>query len=507
MQQLDRFYRGFTGVNATFDDICYARKKQIIRELFSGEMRALGKQLGAVAMPDRNARDFAPVDLTAALAEVTACLCVYRTYVREGAIADADAQSIRAAIAEARRRAGSALDERLFTFLERVLLVDPPPYVSSEHEHWLAFVMRWQQFTGRVMAKGVEDTAFYNYNRLISLNEVGGNPGRAAFDGLAEFHERGARMQRHWPHTMNATSTHDTKRSEDVRARINVLSEIAPRWERQVLRWSKRYGIGDRNTELLVYETLIGMWPLDKRDLPSVRDRLKQYLEKAAREAKTHTSWIAPNPEYEDGLLSFADALLGDPKFCADLTRFQKPVAFYGFLNALAQVVLKATAPGTPDFYQGSELWDFSLVDPDNRRPVDYQHRAAMLKKLKSVSIDTLLRRWHDGRIKMFVTWKLLELRARHMDLFRDGTYEPLDASPNVCAFVRRYRDDAVLVAVPRFIVSFVKPGTFPIGDVWGDASLGVSGRWRDLFTGDEHEGTEVQKIFARFPVAVLEKA
>ena len=507
LQQLDRFYRGFTGVKETFDDICYARKKQIIHELFSGEMRALGKQLGAVAMPDRNARDFAPVDLTAALAEVTACMCVYRTYVREGAIGDADAQAIRAAIAEARRRTGSALDERLFTFLERVLLVDPPTYVSSEHEHWLAFVMRWQQFTGRVMAKGVEDTAFYNYNRLISLNEVGGSPGREAFDGLAEFHEHGARMQRHWPHTMNATSTHDTKRSEDVRARINVLSEIAPRWERQVLRWSKRHGIGDRNTELLVYETLIGMWPLDNAELPSVRDRLKQYLEKAAREAKTHTSWIAPNPEYEEGLLAFADALLSDPKFCADLTRFQKPVAFYGFLNALAQVVLKATAPGTPDFYQGSELWDFSLVDPDNRRPVDYQHRAAMLKKLKTVSVETLLRRWHDGRIKMFVTWKLLELRARHADLFRDGNYEPLDAGPNICAFARRYKNDAMLVAVPRLLASIVKPGIFPIGDVWGDASLGVSDRWRDLFTGDEHEGTEVQKVFARFPVAVLQKA
>ncbi len=506
LQQLDHFYRGFTGVSETFDDICYARKKQIIHELFSGEMRALGKQLGAVAMPDRNARDFAPVDLTAALAEVTACMRVYRSYIREGAIADADAQSIRVAIADARRRAGSALDERLFTFLQRVLLVDPPPYVSSEHEHWLAFVMRWQQFTGRVMAKGVEDTAFYNYNRLISLNEVGGNPGREAFDGLAEFHEHGARMQRHWPHTMNATSTHDTKRSEDIRARINVLSEIAPRWEWQVLRWSKRHGIGDRNTELLVYETLIGMWPLDNAELPAVRDRLKQYLEKAAREAKTHTSWITPNPEYEEALLSFADALLGDPKFCGDLTRFQKPVAFYGFLNALAQVVLKATVPGVPDFYQGSELWDFSLVDPDNRRPVDYQHRAAMLKKMKTVSVDTLLRRWHDGRIKMFVTWKLLELRARHVDLFRDGTYEPLDAGPNICAFVRRYKGDAVLVAVPRLVASLVKPGTFPIGDVWGDASLGVSGEWRNLFAGDA-AATEIPKVFARFPVAVLEKA
>ena len=506
LQELDRFYREFTGVTESFDDICYARKKQIIHELFSGEMRALGKQLGAVAMPDRNARDFAPVDLTAALTEVTACMRVYRTYIREGEIGDTDAQSIREAVRCARRRAGTALDEGLFTFLERVLLVDPPSYISSEREHWLAFVMRWQQFTGRVMAKGVEDTAFYNYNRLISLNEVGGNPGRNDFDGPAEFHERSAQMQRHWPHTLNATSTHDTKRSEDVRARINVLSEIAPRWERQVRRWSKRHGFDDHNAEMLVYETLLGMWPLDKTELPTVRDRLKQYLEKAAREAKTHTSWIAPNAAYEESLLAFADAILDDPKFCSELARFQKPVAFYGFLNALAQLVLKTTAPGAPDFYQGSELWDFSLVDPDNRRPVEYEHRRTMLERVKTTTIDTLLRRWHDGRIKMFVTWKLLELRARHEELFRDGSYEPVDAGPNVCAFIRRHDDDAVLVAVPRLVATLVKPGSLPIGDVWGDTSINVSGKWRNLFTGDEHEGTRMRDLFARFPLAVLER-
>ena len=515
LKQLDRFYRDFTGVTATFDDICYDRKKQVIHELFSGEMRALGKQLGAVAMPDRNARDFAPVDLTAALTEVTACMRVYRTYIREAKAGQADEQSIRSAIAEARRRAKSTIDERLFTFLERVLLVDPPPYVVSEREHWLAFVMRWQQFTGRVMAKGVEDTAFYNYNRLISLNEVGGNPGFGDCDALAEFHARSAQMQRQWPHTMNATSTHDTKRSEDVRARINVLSEIAPRWERQVRRWSKRKGIPDLNAALLIYETLVGMWPLDKEELPAVRDRLKHYLEKAAREAKTHTSWIAPNPAYEGALLGFADAILSDPKFCDDLARIQKPIAFYGFLNALSQVVLKATAPGAPDFYQGTELWDFSLVDPDNRRPVDYQRRSAMLKMMKaaaekqSLSIDALLRHWHDSRIKMFVTWKVLDARARHAGLFRDGSYEPLEAGPNVCAFVRRHEDDAVFVAVPRLVASLVKPGTFPIGDVWGNASLHLSGNWRNLFTGEEHEGPEIalRNVFARFPMAVLEKA
>jgi (1->4)-alpha-D-glucan 1-alpha-D-glucosylmutase len=382
--------------------------------------------------------------------------------------------------------------------------------------------MRWQQFTGRVMAKGVEDTSFYNYNRLISLNEVGGNPGRSAdWDGLAEFHARAVAMQKTWPHTMNATSTHDTKRSEDVRARINVLSELAPQWERQVRRWSRmnaglrRDGVPHPNEELLIYQTLAGMWPLDDEELPGVGERLRQYLEKAAREAKTHTSWIAPNAAYEEALLAFGDAILGNKEFCADFSNFQKRVAFYGFLNALGQVVLKATAPGAPDFYQGSELWDFSLVDPDNRRPVDYERRSAMLKKIKAadekrtLSIETLLRRWWDSRVKLFVTWKVLDARARHAELFRDGSYEPVGAGPNVLAFTRRHGADAIVVAVPRLIANMVKPNVCPIGDVWADTTLPISGSWRNLFTGAMLAGDtlRLRDLFATFPVAVLEKA
>jgi (1->4)-alpha-D-glucan 1-alpha-D-glucosylmutase len=514
LQQLGRFYRSVTGLNDSFADVCYQRKRQVIHELFSGEMRALGKQLGALALTDRNARDFAPVDLTSALTEVTACMRVYRTYLRNGDADPADQQSIHEAIVEARRRSGTTIDERLFTFLERVLLVDPPSYVASEREHWLSFVMRWQQFTGRVMAKGVEDTAFYNYNRLISLNEVGADPGRRAdADGLAEFHARNVHMQRHWPHTMNATATHDTKRGEDVRARINVLSELAPQWEHQVRRWSKmnaarkKNGVPDANEELLLYQTLIGIWPLDERELPSLPDRLQQYLEKASREAKNHTSWIAPNHQYEESLLGFAAAILTDHEFRTDFLRFQKRIAFYGFLNSLSQVVLKATAPGTPDFYQGTELWDFSLVDPDNRRAVDYAKRSAMLQEIKATSPDSLLRHWEDGRIKMFVTWKLLELRARHAALFRDGNYEPIDAGPNVVAFIRRHNNDAVLIAVPRLVANLVRPGRLPIGDVWGDTTLAARGKWQNVFTGEKHQRDEVvlSRLFATFPFAVLE--
>ncbi|HMC20483.1 MAG TPA: malto-oligosyltrehalose synthase [Thermoanaerobaculia bacterium] len=518
LEELDQFYRAFTGITESFADICYQRKKQVIQELFSGEMRALGKKLSAVAMADRNARDFAPVDLTAALTEVTACLSVYRTYIRDDAPSKGERCYIQRAIACARKRAGTSLDDRLFVFLERVLLVDPPEYLQSEREQWLAFVMRWQQFTGRVMAKGVEDTALYNYNRLISLNDVGGDPGRDDFDGLREFHEHNRRHQEQWPDTLNATSTHDTKRSEDVRARINVLSEIPELWARQVRRWSKmnahlrRDGIPHPNEELLLYQTLIGMWPLNDEELPVVRERLRLFLEKAAREAKKYTSWIAPNAAYEEALLGFGEAVLSNPEFCGDFVRFQKRIAFYGAVNALSQVVLKGTAPGVPDFYQGTELWDFSLVDPDNRRLVDYERRSAMLRNIKeaqsrgSLDFASLLRGWPSGRAKMFVTWKLLQLRARHTELFRTGVYEPLDAGPNVCAFMR---GDSILVAVPRLVTALVKPGSFPLGEVWGAAALRGGGRWKNAFTGDELEGKELPlaKVFERLPVAVLERA
>src|SRR5258706_5722433 len=296
------------------------------------------------------------------------------------------------------------------------------------------------------MAKGVEDTAFYNYNRFVSLNEVGGEPGRGAFDGLAEFHADNAATSDAWPHTLNATATHDTKRSEDVRARLNVLSEIPQLWQREVRHWSKLNaplrtdGIPNPNEVLLIYQTLVGMWPLDDRERASVPERLKQYLEKAAREAKTHTSWLAPNAAYEEALLRFADGILGNKPFLEAFVGFQRRIAFFGFLNGLAQVVLKATAPGVPDFYQGTELWDFSLVDPDNRRPVDYAARAAMLAKMPAA--PTLLRRWTDGRVKLFVTQRSLALRAAHTALFRDGAYTPLDAGPNVVAFTRTHGDD-----------------------------------------------------------------
>jgi len=503
LASLTDFYRAHTGITSSFEDVVYERKKQVIDQLFYGEMRALGTHLGALAVADRNARDFAPSELLAALIEITACMPVYRTYIREAPVSESDRAVLVRAMAEARRRA-QEVDERLFRFLELVLLLEPPAYIASEQGKWLDFVMRWQQFTGRVMAKGVEDTAFYNYNRLISLNDVGGDPGRAGdFDPVAEFHARNERILRDWPDTMNATSTHDTKRAEDVRARIDVLSEIAEEWSREVRKWTRITKHPDANVALFVYQTLIGMWPLDPSEMPTVPERLRAYLVKAAREAKTHTNWHSPNVEYEESLQNFATAILEDQRFVDAFRRFHRRIAFHGFLNSLAQVVLKVCSPGAPDFYQGTELWDFSLVDPDNRRPVDYEKRMAMLAKLPAIS--TLLRQWKDGRIKLFVTARSLATRARHAETFQRGAYRPIDTgTPNAIAFTR---GENILVVLPRLTMRLVKPPRLPIGEVWGDRALPLEGRWRNVFTDEVIDDLALRNVFASFPVAILERS
>ena len=509
LDALTSIYHRFTGLTAPYEDVVYEKKKQAIEQLFFGEMRALASHLGQLAASDRNARDFAPSELLAALMEVTSCLPVYRTYVREAAVAEDDRRSIEHAAREARRRA-TQVHERLFRFVEMVLLLEPPPYIAHERERWLEFVMRWQQFTGRVMAKGVEDTAFYNYNRLISLNEVGGEPGRShGFDPVADLHARNASVASQWPHTMNATSTHDTKRAEDVRARISVLSEVPDVWERELRKWSrinaplKQKGIPDPNEELLIYQTLLGMWPVEVSEEASVPDRLRQYLEKAAREAKTHSSWIDTNAEYEKALQDFATALLAHEPFMTSFRRLHKRVAFHGFLNSLTQVVLKVCSPGVPDFYQGTELWDFSLVDPDNRRRVDYDKRAALLRQLDAP--QKLLRQWQDGRVKLFVTARALASRARHAETFRDGRYRPIETgTPHAVAFMR---GEDILAVVPRLTTQLVKPPALPLGEVWPEQSLGVPGTWRNIFTGEVLESPTLRGVFASFPVAVLERA
>ena len=543
LRALSVLYRQFTGLTQRFPEICYERKKQIIHELFEGEMRALAGHLSRIAGSDRNARDFSPAELLNGLIEVTASLSVYRTYIRSAQVRDSDRQFIEEAVSSARRRAGAHLDPRVVEFIRRLLLLDRPPHGAETVDVWLSFLMQWQQFTGRVMAKAVEDTAFYNFNRLVSMNEVGGEPGRSSTDhALEEFHETNKRKQERWPHTINASSTHDTKRSEDVRTRIDVLSEMSGTWQKSLRKISRlaaplKAGEGDEiapdpNEELLIYQTILGMWPLDKKEEPAVPKRLAAYLQKALREAKTNTSWIARNTGYEKRVLQFASSIFtaaGQP-VRQELLRLQKRVAFYGYLNSLSQLILKITAPGLPDFYQGTELWDFSLVDPDNRRPVDYARRRRLLKTLQkggdSVSVKTLLRRWTDGRIKLFTTWKALEARRAHADVFNEGDYTPLfasgtlgdgatgedrDARKHVIAFSRSLGNRRVIVAAPRLLRSVTAAGAQPVGKAWGGAILeapeGTPKRYTSVFTGDTIEAKNGQlplaELFARFPLAI----
>jgi len=420
-----------------------------------------------------------------------------------------------------------------------VLFLEPPVDAGSEdRELWLQFVMRWQQFSGSVMAKGLEDTALYTYNRLISLNEVGGNPGAAGMPA-EEFHRYMVARQAQWPHTLNATSTHDTKRSEDVRARINVLSEVPAIWEQHLVQWNRWNQtrkrriddslVPDPNTEILLYQTLVGAWPFSASEIPELKERLKSYMVKAAREAKAFTNWLLPNTEYENALISFLESVLDASDqngFLVDFSHFQKQVAYYGALNSLSQVTLKATSPGVPDFYQGTELWDLSLVDPDNRRPVDFQRRMRWLDDLleqeargQPLLARQLLNSWDDGRIKLYVTHKALSIRKAYRDLFLEGDYIPLQVQgqrkEHVCAFARRQETAWALIAVPRLLTSLVSVGELPLGQqVWGDDFLPLPddapGSWANVFTGEvlrastKSKGLPLLRIFSLFPVSLL---
>jgi (1->4)-alpha-D-glucan 1-alpha-D-glucosylmutase len=388
------------------------------------------------------------------------------------------------------------------------------------------------------MAKGFEDTSLYVYNPLISLNDVGGEPTSDRLS-VAAFHQQNAARQSQWPHALNATSTHDTKRSEDVRARINVLSEIPDEWARCLKRWSrwnrarKPEVAGqlapDASMESLLYQTLIGGWPLTLEEAPQFKERLKEYLIKASREAKTHTSWLVQNRAYEDALLRFAESILedaSDNRFRADFLKLQQRIAYYGMLNSLSQVLLKIASPGVPDFYQGAELWDFSLVDPDNRRPVDYARRAMLLDEIiqqespkPKAWLKSLLDSWEDGRIKLYVTYQALRWRREWLEVFSEGDYIPVEAEgqrkPHICAFARRHGERWALIIAPRLLTRLVRTGRPATGKrVWGEDSLtlppGAPEQWLNGFTGDtiqvppETRKAPLSAVFDQFPAALL---
>ena len=537
-QSLLATYSRLTGSQAAFEDIVYQKKRQVIEELFPGELHALGNHLANLARNSRYDFDYSPEELTRVLGEVIACLPVYRTYIRTLKVPLRDRPYLKHAVSEAQRR-NPDLDAAAVEFLQHVLLLDFPPALTPEQrEAWLGFVLRWQQLTGAIMAKGFEDTALYNYNRLVSLNEVGGNPASAGMSA-EEFHQHNLARRERCPYTLNATSTHDTKRSQDVRARINVLSEVSEEWEKHLTQW-RRWNepkkqrlnglpVPEPGIEMLLYQTLIGAWPLAEEEVPEFKARLKDYMVKAVREAKVFTSWLSPNSDYESALIKFLESILNSNKengFLEDFLRFEKRIAHYGALNSLAQVLLKITSPGVPDFYQGMELWDFSLVDPDNRRPVDFNRRINLLDALvqqeaqgQQSLAQQILNSWQDGRVKFYLTYKALNIRRAHRELFLDGDYIPLQTlgqrAEHLCALGRQKGEGWALVIVPRLMTKLVRAGEFPLGRrVWGDDQLllpdGAPEYWLNIFTGEKlrvsgiGKGLPISSILSIFPVALL---
>jgi len=495
-------YRRFAEMPESFADLVYEKKKLMTQISLYSEVLELGRILDELSEVHRNYRDFTRNALTSAVREVMACFPVYRTYATEQEPMSAeDEKMVLRAISAARRR-NPLIEKALFDFLRNVLLLRVPETLSAEQrEKHIRFVMKFQQCSGPVMAKGLEDTTLYIYARHIALNEVGGNPGQFGLDA-AEFHRLNAERLKRFPHSMLATSTHDTKRSEDVRMRLAALSEMSATWHDAIRHWSRlnhkhRTSIGEElapspNEECLLYQTLLGTWPLDPmsgEELAIYVERIKQYMLKAVKEAKINSSWTEPHLEWENALSEFIERILEKKNhaFRARLEALAAQLAPLGAMNSLSQLVLKSTLPGVPDFYQGSEIWDFSLVDPDNRRPVDYEKRRQLLRVVGAMPPAGLLGQWQTGGIKIFTVQRLMRFRREHEDFFREADYQPLTASGtfarHVVGYVRQRGNERLLVLVPR--LSHALKG-FPVGKKWEDTTVAVegSGQWRNVLTG-----------------------
>ncbi len=547
---LREVYRDFTGSDVKFTDLLYESKKLILGVAMSSELHVLARRLDRIAEQHRWSRDFTLNSLQHALGEVIACFPVYRSYIRprQTGVSPDDRLHINTAIRAAKRR-NPATDPSIFDFIASLLLLGDPKGISREQRgERRDFVLRFQQLTSPVTAKGLEDTAFYRFHPLASLNEVGGEPAIIGIP-VERFHERNRDRQETWPHSLSATSTHDSKRSEDVRARINVLSEIPEEWNRALHRWRELnrarkaslegFEVPDSNEEYLLYQTLVGTWPLEPLDETGRSEyvaRIQEYMNKALKEAKLHTSWINQNEAYEQAVREFVAAILEpgeDNPFIRDFVEFQQTTTRAGLLNSLAQTFLKIASPGVPDFYQGTEIWNFSLVDPDNRRPVDYELRKSLLASLDEESgaddaalVERLVQHPEDGRIKLYVTTRALRFRKAHRGLFEEGEYLPLRATGgrenHVVAFARKRGEEEALVVASRFftrhgIARSVSGWVGP--DTWRDTALilpeqSSDVRYRDVFTGAEFVAQatrdggslSIARVLERMPVALLER-
>jgi len=550
-RQMTTLYSRLVGSTTRMSDHTYAAKRLIMQVSMASEVNQLGHHLDRMSERNRLARDFTLASLVRGIREVVAAFPVYRTYVGDegGDPNPRDRGYIEAAVAEAKRR-NPTVNVSIFDFIRDVLLLRSARGDAEEQAARRHFTMRFQQITGPITAKGVEDTAFYVYNRLVSLNEVGGDPARYG-EPVPVFHERNLLRLGRWPESLSATATHDTKRAEDVRARINVLSEVPESWAAQLRRWrgiARRWktevdgrAAPDRNDEYLLYQTLVGAWPARDEDEPLevFTGRLAAYMEKATKEAKLRTSWVNPSEAYDAAVRRFVSGLLGpEGAFLSAFRPFQRLVAAHGAVNSLAQTLLKIAAPGIPDFYQGAELWDLSLVDPDNRRPVDFARRRALLGALAARVAAAgagsgdlprlcgeLLAHWPDGRVKLYLTHRALALRRARPRLFTAGAYRGLAASgphaDHVVALARTDGPEAVIAVVPRLTARLHGlTGRVPLGEpawerTWvalGDE--GLAGVYRDRFTGltvasQPGEGgprLSCPALFAHFPVALLER-
>jgi (1->4)-alpha-D-glucan 1-alpha-D-glucosylmutase len=532
-RRMRRIYAKHTGRTQSFDDLLYETKRLIMDTSMASELTVLAHMLDRIGESNRRSRDFTLPSLRDALEEVVACFPIYRTYVNEQGWVPEDRAAVERAIVRARRR-NPAMDSSIFDFFREVILPrDPddvpvsgmerrggyPPVDAKETQERLRFSMKFQQYTGPLQAKGLEDTAFYRNNLLVSLNEVGGDPSRFGVSA-AEFHELNQLRRQEWPYEMIATATHDTKLGEDVRARIDVLSEIPDDWDREVGKWmrlnkSARTVVDgepapDRNDEYRFYQVLLGVWPTGAPPTPELIQRLQDYMVKATKEAKLHSSWINPDEAYENAIRTFVERVLGGRetmRFLPPFLAFHLRVARVGLVNSLAQVVLKIASPGVPDFYQGTDLWDLHLVDPDNRRPVDFALRQKTLDAVDALlaqpaagraeGIASLVKNWTDGAVKLLVTAAALRLRSAQPDVFLEGEYLPLDADTtvpgHVVAFARMAANGGAAIAIAPHLVARLVSEEHPVptGDIWKTSRILLPKslaalKWKDAFTGAE---------------------
>jgi (1->4)-alpha-D-glucan 1-alpha-D-glucosylmutase len=552
VRKLRRVYSRLTGRTEAFEEVAYRARLTVMLTAMASELNVLAHALNRLSETDRRSRDFTLDNCRRALREVTACFPVYRTYINASGASDFDRNVIAAAIAEARRR-NPVKESSIFDFLHDVLLpvVDTQdPRSDPGAGERLQFAMKMQQFTAPVQAKGVEDTAFYRYHALISANEVGGQPGRPAVTP-DDFHASNSKRLIDWPLELLATTTHDTKRGEDARARINVVSEIPDAWRKAVVEWMRINSrnrtrvqgawVPDRNDEYLFYQALLGTWPAEAASTPvpehaseDLVGRLASYMTKAVREAKVHTSWIHENEEYGHAVERFVNRTLTGrtaARFLPSFVPFQRRVAHTGMVNSLAQLVLKLASPGVPDFYQGTELWDLSLVDPDSRRAVDFARRQTLLDGLRPLiarleagevidrEVSALIDSWVDARIKLFITTCGLHFRREHPDLLLQGAYQPLDvegsSADHIVAFARHDASGVLLAIVPRLIVSLARDSrSLPLGSrAWGTTRVLLppgtdAARFRHLLTGEAvHVTTDhlpAAAIFRTCPVGLM---